>query len=242
MEKYITIPTPDNKFIYGVLNEKKKSKTVLLIVHGRPGAPHEAPGLNAARFFPPKGIATFRVALYSHNPNARQFMQSTTHQHGKDIDVVVSFLRKKFDRVFVAGHSWGGPSILFSNTEKVEGIILWDPSINMKAIDSSFKYVPALRAYMTEGTWVDLIPKKMAEESMKYPLEKMIPLFQRIRVPLKFIMAGDGFLKTDAKKVYAALTGEKSYVLIPGARHHFAEEGKENALFRETLSWVKRHS
>lgn len=242
MEKHITIPTPDGKVIYGILNERKKSKTVLLIVHGRTGTALDPPGLMAARFFPRKNISTFRVSLYFWKKGSRSLMKSTTHQHGKDIDTVVKYLRKKYARVFVAGHSWGGPSIWFSDMNSMDGVVLWDPSSDMRKANEGFHYDPRVKAYLVEHGWMEYIPKKMYDESQKYSTDKLARLLRSVKVPTKFIMAGKGMWVNDGKTIYDSLSSPKSFVVIPNAGHHFAEESSESRLFNETLSWIRKFS
>ncbi|MEK6902675.1 MAG: hypothetical protein AABX02_03770 [archaeon] len=243
METHIQFPAHDGKTIYGVVNTKgKKPKTVLLVIHGRPGAAHESPGLNAARFFPSKGIAVCRISLYGSKPNARRFMECTTKQHGKDIDATVRFLRTQYDHVFVAGHSWGGPSIWFSDTSKMDGIVLWDPSCDLRKCNKGYSFVSSLKAYMIQWNWPDLISKKLYDECEKYPLDKLIPFVKKITVPTKFILAEKGMWIPDGKKLYNILSGPKSLKILKGAGHLFSEEKAESELFRETLSWIRKCS
>lgn len=242
METHVQIPLSKRKVVYGILNEKRKSDTVLLIVHGRPGTALDAPGLTASRFFPSKGISTFRVSLYFWKKGARKLMDSTTSQHGKDIDVVVGFLRKKYKKVFVAGHSWGGPSIWFSDMTQMDGIILWDPSSDMKKTNAYFSYYKPMNAYKSKSGWVDFIPKKMYDEAGKYSAVAMGEKLSSVQTPMKFIMAGKGVWVKDGKIVYDSLSAPKSFTVIAGAGHHFAEEESEAKLFKETLSWIRKNS
>ncbi len=250
VEKFLHIPTKDGKVIYGTLNYKgKKPARVIVFVHGLTGSISDHPLLAASRFFPQHGFAAFRIGLYGWNKDARHLRACTTKTHGKDISRAVQFLKKDFQNVFLVGHSWGLPSILFSNTKGVKAISFWDGSVDLERAFSAYKYEgqkidayaynKSLDAYVNDFGVVAVVGKKMVEESRKYPKEKIFSLLKRVHTPLQYLAAGEGILKTPSKNMFHRLGEKNQWKVIPGAHHSFEDEGKDEVLFRETLKWFK---
>ena len=114
MEKQIKIPIANKKYIYGTLRGSLKNP-LLVFVHGFTGYKDEHIFFNGARFFEKKGFSTFRFDLYNWNKDARKLEECTLSLHGEDLDTVVKYLRKKgANKIFVAGHSFGGVTVLLS--------------------------------------------------------------------------------------------------------------------------------
>jgi predicted alpha/beta-fold hydrolase len=114
MEKQLKIKTPDKHTIYGFLrlHDKRKSKTLVVLVHGLTGSPNEHFHYNGARFLSKHGLASFRFSLYIDAPGGRKLHECGVSTHIKDLNTVLKFFRKKFKKVFVVGHSLGGITVL----------------------------------------------------------------------------------------------------------------------------------
>ena len=149
MEKDVKIRTSDGKYIYGTFNVKgKREDSLVIFVHGLICDQNDHLYLNGSRFLNKQGFATFRFNLYGHQKNTRKLQQCTVEQHGKDVTTVINYFRKRFHKVFLIGHSMGGPSILFSDASKVAGLIFWDPSIDLQKINKTvYKYNQKLDSY-----------------------------------------------------------------------------------------------
>lgn len=120
MEKELKIPTPDKKVVVGtLLTAKKKSEILVVFVHGFTGHQNEHIFFNGAKFFSEKGIDSFRFNLYAgEDKNIRRFRDTTISLHGKDISTVVKSFRKKYKKIYVVGHGYGGTSLLFAEWAK----------------------------------------------------------------------------------------------------------------------------
>lgn len=78
----------------------------------------------------------------------------------------------------------------------------------------------------------------MVEEWLSFP--KPPELLKNIQTPLKIILAAKSKeLVRDWRRGFAKLRMKKKLVIIPKASHNFDEEGTEDKLFAETLSWLE---
>ncbi len=81
----------------------------------------------------------------------------------------------------------------------------------------------------------------MYEEWKWFNGENELKLISKIEVPLKIIIAGKGILSKGSKEYYKHTNGPKDFIKIKGAGHTFDEEGVEEKLLKETLSWIKKY-
>ena len=151
MEKVIKIKTSDKCVIYGMLNWKRKTNSLIIFFHGLSAYIDDEPFFNASRYFPNNGFATARISLYSYEKNARKLKTAMIKDHTNDIAAVVNYFKKKFSKIYLIGHSLGGPSILLLNFNevKVEGIVLWDPS----NADSKIEETLTVKKEITYTNW-----------------------------------------------------------------------------------------
>ena len=236
MEKQIKIPIANKKYIYGTLRGSLKNP-LLVFVHGFTGYKDEHIFFNGSRFFEKKGFSTFRFDLYNWNKDARKLEECTLSLHGEDLDTVVKYLRKKgANKIFVAGHSFGGVTVLLSKKKEFQAAVLWD-SAGDRDVRLNAKYIKELgKYYFEEGAYGFTISKAMYEENNK----KLKPskLIRLMPMPIKIIVAGAGIMVEEGKKLYQNANEPKDFVIIPNAAHTFDEEGTEEKLFQETYNWL----
>ena len=239
MEKDIKLKTSDRKTIYGILHGSL-NKPVIVIVHGLAGNMQEAMHYNAARYFEKHGFSSFRFGLYSWQKGARKLHECTFSTHGKDIDTVIAYLRKRgAKRMFLVGHSFGWPSILHAKNRDFSAVAAWDGSLMpySKKVFAQRNAKPKGRIF-DEGYWV-LMGDRMANDSHTFNSLASIKKFNK---PVSFI-TNDSETEGNAKgnkEMYIAARGKKEFVLIKGAGHIFAEEGKQEQLYAATVKWFKR--
>src|SRR3972149_9307131 len=191
METNLKIPTQDGKMIYARLRGPI-SQTLVVFVHGLGGRMDQHIFYNGARFLEKHHISSLRFNLYSWEKNARNLSDCTIETHSNDLDTVISYLRKQgAKKIFVVGHSFGGPTILLSKNKDFEGIILWDPSYAEPLSFKDAEYVDCLDMYKDKWEFEILFNKAMVEEE-KTLKEKEEAAIQEIKVPIKIISAGDG--------------------------------------------------
>lgn len=237
MEKDIKISLGNKKYIYGTLRGSLENP-LLIFVHGFTGYKDEHIFFNGARFFGKKGFATFRFGLYDWRKDARKLEDCTLSLHGQDLDKVVGYFREKgVERIFVAGHSFGGVTVLLSKNKGFDAAVLWDSSGD-KDVHLTGRYVKELDKYLfNEFSYGFTISKAMYEENNK----KLKPseLVQSMTMPLKVIVAGAGEMVDEGKKLFQNANKPKDFAIIPNATHNFNEDGTEQILFQATYDWLK---
>src|SRR3989344_8782590 len=240
MEKNIIINTNDNHLIYGTLNSKKKSKKLIIFVHGLLGNRNEHIFYNGAKFFSKNSFDTFRFDLYNGRKKGRKLKECTLAVHAKDTNTIVNYFRKTYDKIFLVGHSYGGLTVMKSNLSSVSGIILWDAaSTTNTEWASAMEYIENLDAYLLSWGIDYIIGKHILDESQKLPHPK--ELMSKVNVPIKIICAGKSTLLKDGKIYYKYAKNPKEFTIIKNARHNFNEEGSEELLFKETLKFLKKY-
>lgn len=236
MEHQIKIPIENKKHIYGTLRGSLNNP-LIIFVHGLGGFKDEHIHFNGSRFFNKHGFATFRFNLYGYEKDARKLQDCTLSIHAKDLDTVIEHFRKQnVNKIYVVGHSYGGPTILLSKNKDYNKVVLWDPSIDPTGIiRDEFKKLEGTDMYYADWGLGVIFGKKMArEDKFVKPLE----LAREIHVPIKFIFAGRGELKEEERNAYFDAANEpKDKIVIKDATHNFHEEGVEEQLFHETLKW-----
>lgn len=242
MEKKIKIKVSKKNYIYGQLSGSFH-QPLFIIVHGLPGSMDEDFCLNATRWFSKKGYATFRFNLYGAEKDSRQMMESTLETHATDIDAIVHYFRKKkFHKIFLAGHSYGGPSILLSRDQKFDGAVLWDPSYKISFTKAqkgapAIKYIKDLRGYVMNWGVNLIIGKEMADEANTMKWDE---LTRNFHVPLKIIAAGDSSLVSGAKHYFKTANNPKDLTIIKNATHYFNDaEGMRENIYKISEKWFR---
>ena len=237
MEKNIQIETYDNHLIYGVLNSKKEASKLIIFVHGLTGHKNEHQFYNAAKFFPENGFATFRFDLYSGEKNGRTLSECTIETHSSDLNAVIENFASDFNKIYLVGHSLGGPTILLANVDKIKSIVLWDPSFNiLKGLSDEMQFDKRIDKYILKWGTEYLLSKEMIE-SWKRLDDKILPHFIK---PTKIICAGQGVLFKDWKEKIKVIDVDHEFYIIKDAGHCFDEIETENELFNETVKWFNK--
>lgn len=236
LETEFKIPIPDSKLnIYGK-QYGNLDKPVILFVHGLTGHMDEHLFYNGARYFHKEGFSSVRFDLYGFQDDARNLIDCTLQIHGQDINTIQFYLKDKgAETIFAVGHSYGGPSILFSDQDFLKGAAFWDSVSNFSFTGES-DHIVEIDAYRLQWGVDHLIGKGMYEEAEKLSWDEVI---QKAKVPLKLIAAGNNEWVAEHERIHKSMKGENSLVTIDGATHTFSEEGVAEKLFDETISWLQ---
>ncbi len=243
MEKILKIAIGGGKNLYGKFEGSSK-QPLFIIVHGLPGNMDEEFYHNATRYFKKNKYATFRFNLYDWRESARQLIDCTLRTHADDIDAVVKHFRKKgFKKIFIAGHSFGGPSILLSKQQDFNAVALWDPSYEISFTKRRYgfsggKYVKEIKGYLMCWGASTVIGKNMANEVDSLDWQN---LTKKFNPPIIEILAGKGVLLKKASNYFKHARTQKKIVVIKGATHYFDETEKiQQAVFNETKKWFDK--
>lgn len=238
MEKEIKIKTRDGKYIHSRLRGLFE-KPLLIFVHGLTGNMDEHIFFNGSRFFEKEGFSVFRFNLYDDPDDARKLHECDLKTHAADINFIVDHFKKKGVKdIFIVGHSYGGPSILFSKTDNYKGIVLWDPTMDPDVIYRKTTADKIADGYIWECSFKFILGKKMVNEAKEIPNFEL--LATNVNAPIKIILAGVGNAKSKRKEsFFKALCKPKGLTILKKAGHTFNEDGMEEKLFQETLNWIK---
>ncbi len=236
MEKVIEIKTQDKHIIYGTLNFKVKSDKLIIFVHGLTGNKNEHIFFNGYKYFNLNGYDTFRFDLYTDSKLGRTLLECTIDTHAEDVSTVLDYFSGKYKKIYLVGHSFGGPSILFSTQKNVEKIVLWDPSLSHLTLIEDLEYSKALNCYKIKWCVESLMSIDMFENWKKK--DKLMVGF--IKRPTKIICAEKGILLDMWEKEKKNIGKDCKIVMIKNADHCFNNEGNEEDLFDETLKWFNK--
>lgn len=240
MQKSIKIKTKDSHFIYGVF-DGSLSKPLFIFVHGLPGNVVDSINVAAGSWFSAHGYATFRFNLYDWQKDARQLIDCTLETHAGDLDTVVRHFRKLgVKKIFVAGHSFGGPTILLSKEQDFDAAALWDPSFESSFAQERYgfpggQFIQEVNGYLMHWGANTVIGKAMADQVDALSWADLPKAFHR---PLKIFLAQKGVLVKGGKEYFKNASEPKELLIVKGATHQFNDKpGMQDGLFKETKRW-----
>ena len=242
MEKDLKIKLSKRFSVYGKFSGSFK-QPLFITVHGLPGNMDEELYCSATSWFSRHGFSTFRFNLYSHQKDARQLMNCTLKTHSADFDAVVRYFRKRgMRKVFIAGHSFGGLTILYSRNQDFDGAVLWDPSYKISFTKKAYglpggKYVKGINGYLMKWGVNVVVGKAMAEEIDSLPWDSIAKNF---KAPVKIILAGNGMLRK-ARKYLNGVKTEKDLLVVKGATHYFNDQERmRERVFKASEVWFRK--
>lgn len=244
MEKELKIRTVNRKSIYGTLGiTNKKSHKLVIFVHGFTGHQNEHIFFNGAKFFTEKGFDTFRLNLYGDlygkGDKSRHFRDTYISLHGKDITTVAKFFRKKYKKIFVIGHSYGGTSLLFTDQSFIDGYVFWDASyINSKDSTANMKFNKNIDGYILDWGMEYIVGKRFVEELKNFLDCK--DLIKEVQKPVLFITAGNRGNSKAGIKYFENANQPKKLINIKTADHNFNKWEDEEKLLKNTYIWLKQ--
>lgn len=240
MEKKLKIKVSEKEYVYGRLSGTSR-QPLFVIVHGFLETMDGDFYLNATRYFAKQGYATFRFNLYGGEKNARQMIDTTLKINASDIDAVVRYFRRnKFQKIFIAGHSYGGTGILLSSEQNFDGAVLWDPSYKMSFTKTEhglppIKYIKEAKGYLMNWGINLIVGKPIVEEA---DIINWNNLTNNFHVPLKIIVAGKGVLVKGAKHYFKTANKPKDLTVIKNATHYFNDtEDMREKIFKISNDW-----
>lgn len=239
MEASFTLDTRDGHKIHGIHNAPGKTEKAIVFVHGLTDHKNTHLFYNAARFFSGNGFATIRFDLYTPAEKGRALLECSFEDHLSDFATVIREFSSKYPKIFLVGHSLGGPIVLNSPQEKVCAISLWDPSIDRNSPEEMFlRWDERCAAYRAEWGATILMSKRYIGDVAAY--SERDRMLKMPRAPLQVVCAGNGELKAKWESVTLRDTDE--FRAISGASHHFDEGVTADEVFEAALSWFCEHS
>ncbi len=240
-EKEFQLPTPDGKVIYGVLTKSPMdTNKVLVLAHGLCGHIAEHMHMEAKRFFSNNGYDVVRFGFYASPEDARKLEETTLSIHAADLNLVCDHFRPLYQKMFVAGHSYGGLALLIANPQAT-AFSFWDASFTpYKGFWQKEAKKLSGTSYYTLG-WgaLTLIGEAMYEEGRQ--MDALADGYARkVTVPSLVVLAGDNSENPERTVLYEALRCSKMLEDIDRADHNFTKNDTLAIMFRKVLAWFEQ--
>jgi pimeloyl-ACP methyl ester carboxylesterase len=239
MEELLNVDTGDGHIIYGTLNSPQEDTDLLIVfVHGITGSRKEHQFYDAARYFPAKGYATYRFNLYSRDPGGRVLSDIDIRTQSRDLDTVVRHFIGKYGKIYLVGHSLGGPTVMGADLGPVRALVLWDPSITPDTAPGKtfYSYDEHLKKYVIRWQLEYLVTAAMIEQ-----WKAAGSLVRNLIKPTRIVFAGSYAIRDTWKSKLSEIPAVHDSITIEGAGHSFDEEGTQDKLYEATLDWLARY-
>lgn len=219
--------------------EKKSDKAVIL-VHGLTGYPYVHLLQVLSRYFASNGYDVYRPALYWSEENNRNLSECTTSTHTRDIQAVVDVIRGQYKKLYVAGHSMAGTSLI-GLTHSAEAYSFLDCDYSpWDDTWSHARYVEALDAYLIGWGTENLVSNDMVAEAKNTSHAEIDDLIGRIEIPSQVIVAEFG-QAASGQKIFSALKCQKGFSIINGAGHTFVMGDSAERVAKLTFDWFEKY-
>lgn len=240
-EEDFSLPTADGAIIYGRINYAgdKPAEKLLVLSHGLTGHINEYIHQMARDYFNDRGYDVVRVSYYSSGDKARNLKDCTLKIHAADLNVVINHFSAKYKKTHVAGHSYGGLTILFANP-KVTSVSFWDSSFVPSFWRAEGAYIPELDCYKIGWGCYNLVGKAMVEEAANIKEEDAIALAQALNVPAQVLLAGANNENEKRMLLFESLNSPKDFYDVPNADHCFNKGKTVYDLLDKTNAWFER--
>lgn len=230
-----------NKSIYGTLSQKKDSSDKLAILaHGLTGNPFEYLHMIARDELISYGYDVCQFWFYGCEPDSRKLHECTLKTHAQDLQSVSSHFKDSYEKIFVAGHSYGGLTTLICNSPDFTAVSLWDPSFKPDRSTDLLGEISEFNAFINDGHYYGLIGKDMVEEAENTSPEEWEKIARSFSTPCQVVLA-------DPEKTFIIndLTDHLSVKSldiqkIPGADHCFIENATAPKLAVHCRKWFDR--
>lgn len=225
-------------------HDTSKGKSVFISVHGLTGHPDEEVHREATTLFCQAGIDVVKPYLYGDADKQRKLVDNSLQQNADDICAFVAHFSKAYERVFVAGHSYGGLGLMMANDPRITAAAFWDSSfVPYQAFwkDMAMPIEGAQGLYtITFGGVAHVVHQNMIEEA-RIVDQKADQYAQDFKAPALVVLAGDSCENPVRTQIYDALPSKlhKKLVDIKGADHCFWRGDTSQTLAKETLEWFQ---
>lgn len=239
MDSPWTLTAPDGATIYGVANSSGQADTAVFIVHGLTGHMYEYQHKRAADHFAPR-FDVYRFNLYDGREGARALVDCTIATHAADLQTVLARFAGRYRRVFLIGHSYGGPTIMRANPGGITAVSLWDPSYDLRGVQEQFK-----KSYVADGAYYQvnwgtsyLIGRAMFEEAARMDAALCERLAREFSAPVQVVLAGEGHYAGKPHS-YDSFNARNRRDIVYGTQHCFYEGASCDELLEKTARWFE---
>jgi|GEM_PF-1923891 len=244
-ERPFVLDAGDGAKIHGVLGRAEaRTGRAVIMAHGFTGSPDGFIHRGTRDRFLVAGYDVCRFSFYSWEPGARALRDVTLAVQAADLRAVHALLRPDYDRLYLAGHSYGGTTLLLSGIGDAAAFCLWDSLFVPAAIWSEpaplAAFEPALGLYVTCDQFRAQVGPAMVEEGRALDRAAMERIAATVTVPTRFVVAGEGGFRDPAWDFSGALAGPHDRIVVPDANHVFTNGTCIDGLCDATLDWFAR--
>lgn len=247
-EQEITFKTADKsavqKTIYGLINsrsEKQTSDRLVISIHGLTSHMRTHVHVALAKRFVELGYDMLRINLYDYHPDARKLIDCTLEIHADDINTVLEKMRPLYDEIFLIGHSYGGPSIMFAQPSGVKAICLLDPTFHLPAVYEQGYFVEKDDHILVKAGTYLLVGKQMKKEAQRYSADDCLEFSRNLPVPIQVLIAEFGYYPNEELSWHSegpdGIGRERKY--IKNAGHLFTEPMAIDQIMDHMLPWFE---
>lgn len=244
-DEFWSIPTSDGKMIYGITNSVGSSDKCIVMVHGLTGHMNEFQNKIAASYMAAKGYDVIRFNLYGGGEGSRILTECTLKTHAKDLKAVLEEKAKSYKKIFLTGHSYGGPTVMIAEPKMAKAICLWDPSFDMPAIwswdDVKLTRRNDMNLFQTQLESV-LSDEFVKEGKTQYGEEECLSLSELVNSPI-LVLHADGFrYAKQTTSWHSAGHADNKRILLEDTDHCFWNNQNIEKVLKHTLEWFDRYS
>ena len=247
MEKTFSLPTTDNKTVYGTLNGRDGHKRAIIILHGLTGKRQDYLLQRAAHIIPDHGYDLIRISLYDGPADARALHESTLRTHVDDLTATINYFKERYDTLFAAGHSYGGTTLISALHPDITALSLWDPAICPRDVwqarlKGMTQYNEMLDGDYLGSTRLNIrFGRAMVEEGLKMDRRWTIKQAAICPCPVQVIDAGNGPFVGQGLQFHQLVKVQKTdHTIIKEADHNFFPEGTAERLSQRTIEWFDK--
>jgi len=240
-----TLNTPDNKTIYGVTDyayQDKQSDKVLVIVHGLTGHMNEYHIKGSANFFRNKGYDVIRFNLYA-GENGRKLRDTTLQVYASDLNIILHNKIKGYGKIFIAGHSYGGPSIMIAQPQMATALSLWDPAFDLPSAinNGNFEIKKQDDFYIWDQNMEVILGSAFIEERKnRYDIDECLSLSESLAdIPIQVIAAEEGYGQDELSWHSAGNTLNERHI-IKNADHCFWRGHVFQEVLDQSFEWFEK--
>ena len=197
--------------------------------------------MTARNHFINHGYDVYRPAFYWDGPDTRKLDECTVEIHAQDLSKVIDLTKAKHEKVYCAGHSYGGLTLLHSNPE-INAVSFWDSSYIPSWLEDELETIDNSKHYSLPWGTRQLVGKDMLEEAISLTAPVCKDLAENFISPSQVILAEDAQEEAIRKNLYIDLKATKELIEIDGADHCFYKKDSMIQLLQHTENWFSSHS
>lgn len=250
LEETFALDSGDGFTIYGRINRAhaRVATRAVVLCHGLTGHINEHHFQEAKRFFAARGYDVIRFSFYSEEENARQIVDCSVAVHVSDLRIVLAHFALQYEKLFVAGHSYGGLTVLMANPENVAAASFWDASYvaagENPLWEKYWQYDEAQDTCLIIWPPISAVVGKNFYNERKSFTRKFLDDYAESFVAPAQVLAAGAYSENipNQKTLFDCLASEKEFYLISGATHVFVEGDTVFDLLEKTYQWFERFS